>query len=189
MMKIIIASLRMLLCLSLLTGVLYPLLITGIASLTMKQKAEGGFISAHGKIVGAKLIAQKFEEDKYFWGRPSSIDYSPLPSGGSNLAPTSAALKKIVEERQVKLQKAHPQAKGEIPRELLFASGSGIDPHLSVKAVRFQADRVAKARGLESKFIESLIDHMTIKPSLGFLEEGYVNILLLNLKLDEVQEF
>jgi potassium-transporting ATPase KdpC subunit len=133
----------------------------------------------NGKNVGSKLIAQKFEEDKYFWGRPSSIDYNPLPSGGSNLALSSAALKKVVEERQLKLQNANYP----IPPELLFASGSGLDPHLSVAATYFQIDRVAKARSVERKDIQSLIDNMTIKPFLG---EEYINILLLNLKLDEI---
>lgn len=180
----LIKIMRMFLWMTCLTGLLYPLLITGFAMLAMKQKAEGDFISVKGKLVGSKLIGQKFEGDKYFWGRPSSIDYNPLPSGGSNLAPTSKALKKVVEERQSKLQKAH--SKDEIPEELLYASGSGLDPHISLSSAYFQMERVAKARGVASEDIQSLVDGMVIKPFLGFIGEEYLNVLLLNLKLDEV---
>lgn len=176
----------MFLWMTLLTGIIYPLLITVIAQLTMKHQADGDFLSSKEKVVGATLIAQKFESDKYFWGRPSSIDYNPLPSGGSNLGPTSAALKKAVEERQEKILKSHHVDKDKIPPELLFSSGSGLDPHINISAAYFQIDRIAKSRGVESKDIKSLIDSMIIKPSFGFLGEARINVLLLNQALDEL---
>jgi potassium-transporting ATPase KdpC subunit len=150
------------------------------------RKSGGDFLASKEKVVGATLIAQKFESDKYFWARPSSIDYNPLPSGGSNLGPTSAALKKFVEERQEKIIKAHHVDKDKIPPELLFASGSGLDPHITIPTAYFQIERVAKARGVESKDIKNLIDSRVIKPSMGFLGEACVNVLILNRALDEL---
>lgn len=179
-------NIRMFLGLTLLTGIIYPLCITGIAQLTMKQKADGDFISSHGTAVGAALIAQKFESDKYFWGRPSAVDYNPLPSGGSNLGPTSAALKKAVDERLQKILNMHKASKESVPTELLFASGSGLDPHISLKTAYFQMERVAKARGLDSTKIKNLIDGMTVKRKFGFLGKETVNVLLLNLALDQL---
>lgn len=185
-MKKIWINVRMFLWMTLLTGIIYPLLITVIAQLTMKQRADGDFLSSKEKVIGAILIAQKFESDKYFWGRPSAIDYNPLPSGGSNLGPTSSALKKAVEDRQEKILKAHQVDKDKIPPELLFASGSGLDPHINISTAYFQIDRISKSRGAESKDIKNLIDSMIIKPSLGFLGEARINVLLLNQALDEL---
>lgn len=179
-------NVRMFLWMTFLTGVVYPLLITAIAQLTMRQKAEGDFLLSNEKVVGATLIAQKFESDQYFWARPSSIDYNPLPSGGSNLGPTSAALKKAVEERQAKIIKAHHVTKDKIPAELLFASGSGLDPHIGISTAYFQLERVAKARGLEKKDIQNVIDRIVTKQDMGFLGEACVNVLLLNKILDEL---
>lgn len=181
-------SLRIFLWMTFLTGIAYPLLITAIAQLAMKQKADGDLLTSKEKTVGAKLIAQKFESDRYFWARPSATDYNPLPSGGSNLGPTSAALKKAVEERQEKIAKAHQVDKDKIPPDLLFASGSGLDPHISIPTAYFQAERVAKSRGLQTDEIKNLIDRMTINRTLGFLGKTYVNVLQLNIALDEFQE-
>lgn len=186
-MKKIWNNARMFVWMTLLTGILYPLLVTAIAQLTMKHQAEGNFLLSEEKVVGAVLIAQKFESDRYFWARPSSIDYNPLPSGGSNLGPTSAALKKAVEERQEKISKAHLVDKDKIPVELLFSSGSGLDPHISVPTAYFQIERVAKSRKLDNKDIRNLIDSLVIKRDLGFLGETYVNVLILNTALDELQ--
>ena len=179
-------NVRLFLWLTLLTGIIYPLVITVIAQLTMKQKADGDFLTSKENIVGATLIAQKFESDKYFWARPSSIDYNPLPSGGSNLGPTSADLKKVVEERQEKILKLHPVGKDKIPPELLFSSGSGLDPHINVSTAYFQVDRIAKARGVDSQKIKNLIDNMVTKRTWGFLGEDYVNVLLLNKALNDL---
>lgn len=181
-------NIRMFLWMTFLTGIIYPLFITAIAQLTMKQKADGDFLSSKGKMVGATLIAQKFESDKYFWARPSSIDYNPLPSGGSNFGPISAALKKAVEERQEKILKIHRVDKDKIPAELLFSSGSGLDPHISASTAYFQIERVAKSRGIDSKDIKSLVDNITIKRGWGFLGESCINVLLLNKALDELPQ-
>lgn len=181
-------NVRMFLWMTFLTGIIYPLLITAFAQLTMKQKADGNFLSSNGKIVGAALIAQKFESNKYFWPRPSSNDYNPLSSGGSNLGPTSVALKKAIEERQEKMIKAYHVDKDKIPAELLFASGSGLDPHISPSTAYFQIERIAKSRGLESNDIKNLIDHMIMNSSFGFLGEACVNVLMLNKALDELPQ-
>lgn len=170
-------ALRMFLWMLLLTGVLYPLLITGIAQGFMKQKADGSFLA-----VGSKNIAQKFESEKYFWPRPSFNDYNPLHSGGSNFGPTSKALKEAIEARKQKITKAHSGAKA--PAELLFASGSGLDPHISVSTAYYQMERVAKARKTQMNKIKDLIDQMGIS-SLFWLQERYINVLLLNIALDE----
>lgn len=171
-------NLRMFIGLTALTGLAYPLLITAIAQMTLKQRASGDFIEHQGKIVGAALIAQSFKSDRYFWPRPSAIDYNPLPSGGSNLSWTSEALIKKIAERQKAL-------KG-VQNELLFASGSGLDPHISPSAAYFQMERISKARRIDKKALKELIDSQIIPPSLGFLGEPRVNVLLLNLNLDKI---
>lgn len=187
-MKKICNNVRIFLWMTFLTGIVYPLLITAIAQITMKQKADGDLIYSKEKIVGAKLIAQKFESDKYFWPRPSATDYYSHPSGGSNLGPTSALLKKIIGERQEKIIETHHVDKDKIPPELLFASGSGLDPHISASTAYFQMERVAKSRGLEKQDIKELIDNMLIKRVWGFLGEEYINVLLLNKALDELSQ-
>jgi potassium-transporting ATPase KdpC subunit len=171
-------ALRIFLWMTLLTGIIYPLLITGFAQLFMKQKADGDLVYNKDKIVGASLIAQKFESNQYFWGRPSAVDYNPLPSGGSNLGPTSAALKKAVDERKEKIGSS-----SDIPRELLFASGSGLDPHISVPTAYFQIERIAKSRGVQSQKIKDLVDESTHFDILG---NAYVNVLRLNVALDQL---
>ncbi len=183
-------NLKMFLWLSVLTGILYPCLITGIAYLTMPAKAGGSLVISHGKIVGSELIAQKIVGEGYFWPRPSAIDYKPLPSGGSNLGPTSAALKKAVDERKAALiQTHHLQANAAIPSDLLFASASGLDPHISLPAAYFQISRVLQARGIEPEAgraaVKKMIENAASGRSLGFIGERYVNVLLLNLALDE----
>lgn len=186
-MKKMWQNIRMYLWMTALTGLIYPLFITGIAQLTMKKKAGGNFIVSNDKIIGAALIGQKFESDKYFWPRPSAIDYNPLPSGGSNLGPTSAALKKAVDERKQKIEKSSNFHNENIPTELLFASGSGLDPHISVDTAYFQIGRIAKARNMDNKDITHLIDHMTIKRTFGFLGDPHVNVLMLNIALDDLK--
>jgi potassium-transporting ATPase KdpC subunit len=190
-MKNIWNTLRMFVWMTLLTGILYPLLITLIAQLTMKKKADGNFIVSNGRIVGAALIAQKFTDDKYFWARPSSIDYNPLPSGGSNLGPTSTDLKKTVDERKDTIIKAQKvQDKAIIPSELLFSSGSGLDPHISPFCAQFQVERIIKARGwneeVAKQAITQLIKQYTDERRFGFLGEPCINVLRINLALDEL---
>ncbi|MEI8366560.1 MAG: potassium-transporting ATPase subunit KdpC [Parachlamydiaceae bacterium] len=179
-------NMRMFLWLTLITGIVYPLVITGIAQLTMKKKADGDFLYYQEKIVGAVLIAQKFESDRYFWPRPSANDFNPLASGGSNLGPTSTALKQSVEKRQKNILRADPAAKSAIPVELLFASGSGLDPHISLSAAYFQVARVAKTRKINEKDIQDLVGRMAERRYWGVLGEPYVNVLLLNMALDNL---
>lgn len=179
--------------LSVLTGVIYPLFITGIAHLTMKHKATGGMIKVKDEIVGARLISQKFEKESYFWPRPSFVDYNPLPSGGSNLGPTSKTLQDQVEERKNRIMKVHElKEPSTIPSELLFASGSGLDPHISLEAVHFQEERILKARGWQEperrEALIKLIDQATTWPFLGILGRPYVNVLMLNVSLDEYEK-
>lgn len=163
---------RLFLWLTFLTGIVYPLLITLIAQLTMNTQANGSMTKT-----GSALIAQSFQKEGYFWPRPSSIDYNPLPSGGSNLGPTSAALKKAVENRERKFGKG-------APAELLFTSGSGLDPHISPETAYFQMERVAKARGLETQKLKELIDKKTARSIFG---PPVINVLLLNQALDARQ--
>jgi K+-transporting ATPase ATPase C chain len=179
-------ALRMFLWFSLLTGIVYPLFITGIAQWTMASKANGQLITSNGKVVGSALIGQQFKSDKYFWGRPSANDYNALASGGSNLGPTSSVLKKAIQERQTSLMKAHGISDPKlIPSELLYASASGLDPHISPSSAQFQVNRIAKARGIDSQTLEKLIIHHTESKRFGFLGEPIVNVLKLNRALDE----
>lgn len=174
---------RLFLCLALLTGIAYPLIITGIAYMIFPGKAGGSLIMAKGHIAGSALIAQKFTSDRYFWPRPSAVDYNPLRSGGSNLGPTSAVLKRKVEERRRMLRQKHGVADGTpIPSVLLYASGSGLDPHITRRAAYFQVDRIAKARGWgeeEKKKINDLIHSLDKRAS--------INVLILNQALDELK--
>ena len=176
-------SIRMFFALFLLTGVFYPLLITCIGYFIFPNSAKGALLYHDEKIVGSSLIGQKFTQNHYFWGRPSAVDYNALPSGGSNLSPTSEKLKNIIHERAL-LYKSDS-----IPSELLFASGSGLDPHISPEAAHYQLERVALARGLNSeegrKKLEALIQKNTTGRFLKILGKPVVNVLLLNLSLDE----
>lgn len=160
------------------TGIAYPLLITLIAQVAMPYTANGSLLQKKGKVIGSELIGQKIEEQGYFWTRPSAIDYDPLkPSGGSNYGPTSQKLKDQLKERMGK--------RGDkAPADLLYASGSGLDPHISLEAAYYQIPRIAKARSLSEGDLKSLIDSFAQQKSY-FSSVKYVNVLLLNLKLDE----
>lgn len=185
-------SLRMFLFLSLLTGVIYPLFITLIVQPTMHHQANGSLLRREGKVIGSTLIGQKFTQEKYFWGRPSAVDYNPLPSGGTNLGPSSAQLRKLVIERGAPYSRSKSPVTTPIPSELIFASGSGLDPHISPTAAQYQIDRVAKARDMDTKEgrekLESLIQAHTTSRFLGILGHPFVNVLTLNLALDEGSE-
>ncbi len=180
-------SVRMLACMSLLTGLLYPLLITAIALVIMHSQATGSIARIDGVAVGSLLIGQKFTSEGYFWPRPSAVDYNPLPSGGSNLGPTSAALQHVVRERQSMLMEAHRVDPYEVPAELLFASGSGIDPHISPETAYFQMHRIASVRNLKVKVIKELVDSMTETSFMGILAPSCVNVLSLNIALDKLK--
>lgn len=170
---IIVASFRMLLWMMFVTGIVYPLAVTFISYAVMEEKASGSMVSD----LGSALIAQSFTSDRFFWPRPSAIGYNPLPSGASNLSVTSSLLKKQVDERKAKFASAN------VPAELLFASGSGLDPHISPQCAYFQIDRVANARHMEREIIRKLVDVHIERPFIG---KPCVNVLLLNLALEEL---
>lgn len=182
-------NIKLFLWLSILTGLVYPLILTGLGYLIFNKKSQGDFIYVNEERRGARLIGQQFNSERYFWGRPSAVNYSPLPSGGSQLGPTSLKLKEIVEKRRSYLKKTHE--KEEAPPELLFASGSGLDPHLTPSALYFQLERVGKARGwgeAEKEKVRAWIDRLTEPRFLGLIGEPVVNVLQLNIALNEMEK-
>ena len=176
-MNTVITSLKAFVFFTLLTGVLYPLAVSGIGNLLFPYRASGSLISQNGKIVGSELIGQKFTDPKHFWPRPSAIDYNPQPSGGSNLAPSSADFRSAVEGRK---------AQG-LTHDMLYTSGSGLDPHVSPAAAFDQVDRIAAARGLDDegkKALHRLVQSHAEGRQFGVLGEETVNVLMLNIALD-----
>ncbi len=188
MRRELMAALRMTAVTLVLTGLAYPLAVTAAARLLFPRQAEGSLVPAGGRVVGSELIGQLFENPAYFQGRPSaagSKGYDATASSGSNLGPTSRALKDRMAADIARLTAANPQARGAVPAELLTASASGLDPDLSPEAARWQAPRVAAARGAPLAGVEALIREHVEERTLGFLGEPRVNVLLLNLALDE----
>ncbi len=181
-------ALKMLIFMTILTGGVYPFVITEIGNFFFAQKVEGSLVyNKAGQLIGSKLVAQNFKNSKYFWPRPSAVEYNPLPSGGSNLGPTSAVLKKTYEERKKRLMNADPGMVGEPPQDLLFASGSGLDPDISPSAALYQVPRVAKARGLDSNKVLALVKKFIKPRQWQVLGEPRVNVLELNLALDKIK--
>lgn len=183
----ILQSFRMLVVMTVLTGVAYPLLVTGVAQLLFRDKANGSLIVQDGKIIGSELIGQPFSDPKYFWGRGSGT--SPMPyngasSSGTNLGPTNPALKEAVEGRLKALRDAGADASKPVPADLATASGSGLDPHISPAAAEFQIARVAKVRNISEEKIRELVQKYTEGRQLSMLGEPRVNVLQLNLALD-----
>jgi potassium-transporting ATPase KdpC subunit len=183
-------ALKFLLAMTILTGVLYPLLMTGLAQLAFPHKANGSLIIKNGKIIGSELIGQKFDSSIYFWSRPSAIGYNPIPSGASNYGPTSDTLKKLVAARRILFAKMNSLSDPlSTPKEMVFASGSGLDPHISPEAALKQVDRVALARHFNNIQKEILLDkikEMTEGPQFLYLGESRINVLMLNLELDKI---
>jgi K+-transporting ATPase ATPase C chain len=183
------------LALSAITGLAYPLVITGLSRFIFPKQAAGSLIKADGKVIGSELIGQPFTAPKDFWSRPSAtVDANgkPLPynganSGGSNLAPSNPGLKTVVEERIAALRAADPEATGPVPVDLVTTSASGLDPHISPAAAAFQVHRVAKARGLDEAKVRDLVAAHTEAPQLGVLGDARVNVLKLNLALEQVK--
>jgi potassium-transporting ATPase KdpC subunit len=176
--------------LTLLTGLLYPALITGVAQLVFPSQANGSLISRDGQVVGSGLVGQSFDDPQYFWGRLSATGghpYNAATSGGSNLGPTNPALLDQVSARVDALKAADPDNNLPIPVDLVTASGSGLDPDISIAAARYQAARVARLRGLTLEQVNSLIDQNTTGRTFGLLGEPRVNVLKLNLALDAVE--
>jgi len=186
----LLPALRMLAVLTLLTGVLYPLLVTGIAQLAFPRAANGSLVVADGKAVGSSLIGQPFDDPKYFWSRPSATSpypYNGAASSGSNQGPRNPALEDTVKNRIKALRDADPGNSATVPVDLVTASGSGLDPHISVAAADFQVPRVAKARGLSADAVRALLAQSTEGRTLGVLGEPRVNVLALNRGLDRAQ--
>lgn len=179
-MKTVLQSLRIYVVLTVLTGVLYPLAMTGIAHLFFARQANGSRVVQNGQLVGSELLAQKFESPRYFWPRPSAADYATVASGASNKGPTSADLKKSIDERRAKFGSG-------VPVDLLTTSGSGLDPHISPEGARWQIARVATARNVSIETITALVDRITEQPQFGFLGEPRVNVLQLNRALDQLR--
>ena len=181
-------GLRMTLILTILTGLLYPGLVTGICQMIFPNQANGSLIVKNGHVIGSALIGQSFTRREYFQPRPSAagVDgYDPTASGGSNLGPTSQKLADRVKSSIAQFRKDNPDFTGPIPADLLTASGSGLDPHLSPASINAQAPRVAVARGISINQIQQLASEFTEGRELGFLGEPRVNVMRLNIALDE----
>lgn len=173
--------------LTIITGLVYPLTITGIALLAFPAQANGSLILKDGKPLGSDLIGQHFSDPKYFWGRPSATGpqpYNGLGSSGSNQGPTNPALLDAVKERVAALRALDPGNSAPVPVDLVTASGSGLDPHISTAAAEYQVMRVARLRGLDPAVLRALVARHTAGRDLGVLGERRVNVLGLNLALD-----
>jgi potassium-transporting ATPase KdpC subunit len=186
----LLPALRLLVILTVLTGVAYPLVVTGLAQLAFPGKANGSLIMVGDKTVGSSLIGQPFDDPKYFWSRPSATSpqpYNGAASSGSNLGPRNPALADAVKDRVKALREADPGNGTPVPVDLVTASGSGLDPHISVAAADYQVARVAKQRGMPLQKVQTLVSQYTEARTLGVLGEPRVNVLGLNLALDQLR--
>lgn len=177
--------------LTVVTGIIYPLFITGVAQLLFPEEANGSLIRSENGYVGSELIGQPFDDPKYFWGRLSAtpkIPYNSASSSGSNLGPSNPARMEAVKQRVEALQKADPGNTFPVPIDLVTSSGSGLDPHISPVAALYQVPRVARARGLSEERVRELVARFTKERQLGFLGEPRVNVLKLNLALDHLPQ-
>ena len=187
-MKLLIQSILLTIVFTVITGIVYPLVITGIAQVAFKDKANGSLIERNGEIVGSELIAQQFTGDKYFWPRPSAGSYATVPSGASNYGPTSQKLHDAVLTNAAAFRAGNKlPAVAPVPADMVFTSASGLDPHISPEAARLQIARVAAARTADVAQVTSLVDKFVEPPQWGFLGEPRVNVLKLNLALDAMK--
>jgi K+-transporting ATPase ATPase C chain len=186
-----IIALKFLLVMTILTGIIYPLVMTGVAQLCFPYKANGSLIVKDGKIIGSELIGQKFDSNNYFWSRPSAIAYNPVPSGASNYGPTNDTLKKQVTARRALFaEKNSISDLFTIPKEMVFASASGLDPHISPQSALMQVERISKARQFDNSEREKLlkiINELTEGPQFLFLGEQRINVLSLNIELSKIR--
>jgi potassium-transporting ATPase KdpC subunit len=193
MNKLILQAIRQTIVWTFLTGMLYPLVMTVFAQLAFPRQANGSLIEVNGKLVGCEFVAQQFQGDKYFWPRPSAATYGTGPTGlaagsGSNLGPTSAQLQANVRGNVKALRDSHKLAANiPVPADLVYASASGVDPHISPEAAFFQVARVAAARDLPEATVTSLVERHVEPPQWGFLGQARVNVLVLNLALDAAE--
>jgi potassium-transporting ATPase KdpC subunit len=183
-------AITLFIALSVITGLVYPLAVTGIAQVAFKESANGSLIVRDGKAVGSDLIGQSFSDAGHFWSRPSAT--SPMPynaanSGGSNLGSSHPTLAEAVKARVEALRTADPGNTAPVPVDLVTASASGLDPHISRAAADYQAARVARARGLPESRVRELVEQHTERPLLGFIGEPRVHVLRLNLALDRAK--
>lgn len=188
MWKQMLPGLRMTIVLTILTGLVYPGVVTGLCQLFFRKQADGSLIEKNGRVIGSSLIGQNFTRAEYFQPRPSAAGndgYDPTASSGSNLGPTSKKLADRVKASVDAFRKDNPEFTGPVPADLMTTSASGLDPHLSPAAAAAQIPRVARARGTSGQEIERLVAQFTESRDLGFLGEPRVNVLLLNLALDE----
>jgi K+-transporting ATPase ATPase C chain len=190
-MQLLRPAISLVLLMTALLGFAYPAIITGIAKVAFPKQAAGSLIYSNGTLIGSSLIGQNFSDPRYFWGRPSATIPQPdnaLASAGSNLGPLNPSLIDQVKARADALHKAYPEGQRPIPVDLVTASGSGLDPEISIAAAHYQASRVARARDLPVGLVENLVKMHEQERSLGFLGERRVNVLELNLALDRLAE-
>jgi K+-transporting ATPase ATPase C chain len=188
MLQQLLPALRITLVMTVLTGLIYPLAVTGLCQALFHDKANGSLITLNDQVVGSSLIGQNFTKARYFQPRPSAAGndgYDPTASGGSNLGPTNQKLIDRVKASVEKFRKENPTFKGPLPADLVTTSGSGLDPHISPASAAAQVQRVARARGISPDQLQSIVDEHTESRDLGFLGEPRVNVLLLNLALDQ----
>ncbi len=189
MKQTLLIALRALLVLTLVTGVLYPLVVTGLAQLVFPAQANGSVLHSGGKAVGSTLIGQSFVGDKYLWGRPSAtapFAYNAAASTGSNLGPSNPALADAVKQRVATLRKADPANHAPVPADLVTTSGSGLDPDISAEAAAYQVARVARGRSATAATVQQAVAGCTQAPFLGFIGPARVNVLCVNLALDHL---
>ena len=173
--------------LTIITGVIYPLLVTGVSQVLFPSQSNGSIITVNGKAAGSELIGQQFDDPSYFWGRISAVGYNADLSSGSNYGPMNPALLEAVQARIDALQAADPENTLPIPVDLVTASASGLDPHISVAAALYQVHRVASARGWSEADVQSLVEQHTEGRQFGIFGEPRVNVLQLNLALDDLK--
>jgi len=187
----LLISVRIFILLTVLLGVGYPLLVTGVAQLAFSDKANGSLIEDGNRLVGSELIGQKFDSELYFSSRPSATGYNSTPSGGSNLGPTSEKLKQMVLDRKENFIRLNQPGKTlAVPAEMLFASASGLDPHISAEAASLQVDRICSFRQFseeQKQQLLQLVSDLTESPQFGLFGEIRVNVLNLNLRLDKIK--
>ena len=186
-MKLLIQSILLTIVFTVITGILYPLVITGISQVAFHDQANGSLLMRDGKVVGSALLAQQFTGDKYFWPRPSAGSYATVPSGASNLGPTSQTLQNNVATNAAAFRTGNKlAADAPVPADMVFTSASGLDPHISPEAARLQVARVAAARSMAVDPVKTLVEKFVEPPQWGIFGEARVNVLRLNLALDEM---